>query len=208
MLIINYFVKKIRLLICKIKWRLLNKANHTWMGDYFDSKLVTVGKETYGTINVINYSSDKRLQLGCFCSISPGVMFIVCGDHPVNTFSSYPYKVFFGHSKYEALSKGDITVGDDVWLGYGSIVLSGVHIGQGAVIAAGSVVTKDVPDYAIVAGNPAKILRYRFSVEIINELKKIDFSKINGNIVNKYEEEMYSPILNINQVDLFKRFQK
>lgn len=72
--------------------------------------------------------------------------------------------------KHEATSKGDIVVKDDVWIGYGSIILSGVHIGQGAVIAAGSVVSHDVPPYAIVGGVPARLIKYRFSEEMTKKL--------------------------------------
>lgn len=79
----------------------------------------------------------------------------------------------------EARSKGSIVIKDDVWVGANSLILSGVTIGQGAVVAAGSVVTKDVPPYAIVGGNPAKIIRYRFEEKIIKKLLKIDYSKIN-----------------------------
>lgn len=79
----------------------------------------------------------------------------------------------------EAISKGDIIVKDDVWIGRNALIMSGVNIGQGAVIAAGAVVTKDVPPYAIVGGVPAKVIRYRFEEEIINELVNVDFDKFN-----------------------------
>ena len=75
------------------------------------------------------------------------------------------------------LTNGDIVVGDDVWVGQRAIIMSGVNIGQGAVIGAGAIVTKNVPPYAIVGGIPAKVIRYRFSEELIQELLKIDYSK-------------------------------
>lgn len=80
--------------------------------------------------------------------------------------STYPFKRKLFHGGEEAVSKGDIIVGDDVWVGYGATILSGVHIGQGAVIAAGAVVNKDVPPYAIVGGIPAKVIKYRFSESV------------------------------------------
>ena len=90
----------------------------------------------------------------------------------------------------DATSKGDIVLEDDVWIGCNAVILSGVHIGQGAVVAAGAVVTKDIPAYAVVAGNPAHIIKYRFDKEYIDELLKIDFSKIDKNIV-KYNEKLF-----------------
>lgn len=75
-------------------------------------------------------------------------------------------------------SKGDIVIHDDVWIGYGAIITSGLEIGQGAVIAAGSVVTKNIPPYAIVGGNPAHIIRYRFDEELRLKLCTLDLSKI------------------------------
>ena len=100
----------------------------------------------------------------------------------------------------EALTKGKIIVKDDVWIGMSVLILSGITIGQGAVIAAGSVVTKDVPPYAIVGGNPAKILKYRFSSEIIEKVKNVDLSKIKlkknkGNLYEKLTEKNIKNLL-------------
>jgi serine acetyltransferase len=94
----------------------------------------------------------------------------------------------------EAFSKGNIVIDDDVWIGYGVTILSGVHIGQGAVVAAGAVVTKDVPPYAIVGGVPAKIIKYRFSPEIIEELMKIDYSKLEEDDIKNHIDDLYSEI--------------
>ena len=98
------------------------------------------------------------------------------------------------HAKSEGLSKGDISVGDDVWIGYRAIILSNVNIGKGAVIAAGAVVTKDVPPYAIVGGMPAKIIRYRFPEKIRNQLLNLDLSKISENVICRNIEQMYIKI--------------
>jgi tetrahydrodipicolinate N-succinyltransferase len=94
------------------------------------------------------------------------------------TVPKFPVKVkFLGHAK-EAQTKGAITVGDDVWLGHNAMVMSGVNIAQGAVVAAGALVTRDVPPYAIVAGNPARIIKYRFSEKVIQELLRINYSHV------------------------------
>ena len=94
----------------------------------------------------------------------------------------------------EAISKGDIIVDDDVWIGYGATILSGVHIGQGAVIAAGAVVTKDVPPYAIVGGVPAKVIKYRFSPEIIQQLMKLDYSKLTEDMIRERIDDLYTSL--------------
>lgn len=101
------------------------------------------------------------------------------GNHNYSHFSTFPSKVRFLGAIREAYSNGPIVVSDDVWLGIDTMVMSGVTIGQGAVVAARSVVVKDVPPYAIVGGNPAKIIKYRFSSEIIEKLLKVNFKKLN-----------------------------
>ncbi|MBM6929940.1 CatB-related O-acetyltransferase [[Clostridium] spiroforme] len=105
-----------------------------------------------------------------------------------------------GEDGTSAISKGSITVSDDVWIGTRAIILSGVNIGQGAIIAAGSVVTKDVPAYAVVAGIPARIIKYRFSNEMINLLLKFDFSKLDKDFIIKHKEQLQLPLKNEEQV--------
>ena len=125
-----------RLYLEKKKWRAENQHNHTAMGQMFNRALVHVGKDTYGQLNVINHSDCYKLNIGNFCSIAPEVLFVVCGEHAPDKISTYPFSVRYGGKKYEAISKGDIKVQDDVWIGVRSTILSGVTIGQGAVIAA------------------------------------------------------------------------
>ena len=97
------------------------------------------------------------------------------GEHSITGIMTYP---LIDDVKINSRSKGDIIVADDVWIGYGATIMSGVHIGQGAVVAADAVVTKDVPPYAIVGGVPAKVIKYRFEPEMIEELLKVDYSKL------------------------------
>ena len=100
-------------------------------------------------------------------------------QHYMNHISTYPFKVKVLNScSIEAYGKGDIIIDDDVWIGYGSIIMPGVHIGKGAVIASGSIVTKSVPPYTIVGGVPAAYIRNRFDKEIIQTLLKFDFQNL------------------------------
>lgn len=179
-------------------WRNANKHNKVGMNTQFDINLVTVGKATYGGLNVINYSKDKMLQIGSYCSIGPDVLFVVCGDHDVNHVSTFPFRVRYNQKKYEALSKGNIVVGDDVWIGARAIILSGVTIGQGAVISAGAVVTKDVPPYSIVAGVPAKIVRKRCSEKKIHELLTIDYANLESEDIKMHMNDLYTGIESAN----------
>lgn len=116
-----------------------------------------------------------RLIIGKFCSIAAGVRFLMNGgNHHVATLSSYPFSIFGqgweGAAPESWPHKGDTRVGNDVWIGYGATILPGVTIGDGAVIGSLSVVTGDVPPYAIVGGNPAKVIRYRFDEPTIARL--------------------------------------
>ena len=187
--------------IFKRKWRKLNPHNFTNAEDLFDSTCVDVGDYTYGGLRVLTYNKINKLKIGRFCSIAQEVMFILSADHYTNHISSYPYKVFIMKEEQEGVSKGDINVDDDVWIGFRSIILSGVHIGQGAIIAAGSVVTKDVPPYAIVGGVPAKVIKYRFSQQMITELLKSDYSKLTDEMVQEHINELYVALQDIHQLN-------
>jgi len=145
----------------------------------FDAKSVRVGEFSYGPLEVHMWdSSQERLEIGAYVSIASGTSFVIGGNHALDTITTFPLKVLKWGEKSESISKGPVIVQDDVWIGTNSIILSGVTLGQGAVIAAGSVVTKSIPPYAIVGGNPAKIIRYRFSEEMIGRLLRLDFKTL------------------------------
>jgi virginiamycin A acetyltransferase len=121
-----------------------------------------------------------RLVIGKFCALARGVRFIMNGaNHKMSGFSTYPFQIFGGG--WEAIMpkpgelpyKGDTIVGHDVWIGYGALVMPGVTIGHGAIVAAHSVVTSDVPPYAIVGGNPAAVIKRRFEPDVVSELLAI-----------------------------------
>ncbi|WP_020395214.1 Vat family streptogramin A O-acetyltransferase [Thiolinea disciformis] len=121
-----------------------------------------------------------QLVIGKFCAIARGVKFIMNGaNHAMSGISTYPFGIF-GQDWAKVLPhamntphKGDTVIGHDVWLGYDSLLMPGVHIGNGAIIASRSVITKDVPAYSIVGGNPAQVLKTRFDSFTIQRLQAL-----------------------------------
>lgn len=121
-----------------------------------------------------------RLIIGKFCALARGVKFIMNGaNHKMSGLSTYPFSIF-GNGWEKVMPqagdlpyKGDTVIGNDVWIGYEALIMPGVKIGNGAIIAARSVVTSDVPPYTVVGGNPAKLIKARFSAETVAELEAI-----------------------------------
>lgn len=145
-----------------------------------------MGEMSYGALNVFSWGCPtEQLTIGNYVSIAPGVKFILGGEHRYNTFSTYPFKVMLMGEKREDCSKGPIIVDDDVWIGMDAMILSGVRIGRGAIVGARAIVAKDIPPYAIVVGNPAKIVKYRFSKEIIKLVNDVGFKGLKDKINNK-----------------------
>jgi virginiamycin A acetyltransferase len=152
-----------------------------------------IGDFTYsgreGCPDVIEGDQYAHLKIGKFCSIAYNVTFFL-GGHRTDWVSTYPFSVLFdeaAHINGHPVSKGNITVGHDVWIGKNASIFSGVNIGNGAVIAANSVVTKDVPSYSIVGGNPARIIKMRYDEETIEKLEGIqwwnwDIRKVLANV--------------------------
>lgn len=199
--------RKINSIKTKIRWKKQNLHNYTNMENIFDITSVEVGKGSYGGIKVINYCKQPNLKLyiGNYCSIGGDVTFLLGGEHNLNTFSTYPFKArIISKGEKEAGSKGNIVIGDDVWIGHGSIILSGITIGQGAVVAAGSVVNKDVPPYSIVAGVPARVIKYRFTENIIKKMLEYDFSKLEIKTLKEHEKSLYCPITKENIDEILK----
>ena len=194
--------QRIRLNKFQRKWIREHKHSDTMPMNIFPGEVVCVGKETYGQLNVITFSDKSRLFIGNFVSIAQDVKFLLDVEHYIKHVSTFPFKVkILGSEVYESFSKGDIYVNDDVWIGIGAIILSGIHIGQGAVIAAGTVVTKNVPPYAVVGGNPARIIKYRFSEELIEELLKIDFGKLTKEMISEHIDDLYQKLERKEQLD-------
>ena len=189
-------------------WRKRNPHNTTKAKTLFNCDLVHVGNKTYGDLNIISFNNKTKLSIGSFCSLAQDVHFLLDAEHPIHNISTFPFQVaILAEKEGEAFSKGDIVVDDDVWFGFGAVIMSGVHIGQGAVIAAGSVVTKDIPPYAIVGGVPARVIKYRFSAEMISELLKLDYNKLTEKMISAHSLELYTKLTDIGQLEWFPQKQ-
>lgn len=186
---------KIKLKIFQKKFRRQNMQNDLSIKDFCDVNKIIAGKKSYGTISLQDSSdSNTKLYIGNYCSIADNVEFLLGGEHNTDTISTYPFKVQnFGFDR-EAKSKGDIIIKDDVWIGKNAIIFSGITIGQGAVIAAGAIVTKDVEPYSIVGGIPAKHIKYRFNNNIIKKLVSINITELFDKFNKKDMDLIYTKL--------------
>ena len=173
-----------------------------------------VGKYTYGSHNITTFwegnpPSCASLNIGSFCSIADRIKIYLGGNHRLDRISTYP----FGHINQNPFSafngeghpqtNGDVNIGNDVWIGADVTIMSGVTIGDGAVLAANSHIVKNVEPYTIVGGNPAKLIRKRFSEPVIDKLLELKWWNLDDNIINQI-----SPLLCSGDFDgLFSFFE-
>jgi acetyltransferase-like isoleucine patch superfamily enzyme len=191
--------KLLKLLVFRKRWRRLNEHNFTAAKNIFNISKVVVGNNSYGALEVYSWlNNNDKLYIGSYVSISSDVKFIIDGNHNTSYLTTFPFEaiLFDEITDSNVVGKGSISIGDDVWIGMNSMILSGVNVGQGAVIGAGSVVAKDIPPYAIVAGNPAKIVKYRFPQGIVEKLIKLDFKKIDKDFVKNNLSLFYRDVDN------------
>ena len=190
------------LLADAVQWlRKKEAARERWQ--LVERGLLVIGRHTYGCPRIFNYhGSERKVVVGSFCSISPGVEVITGGIHRADWVSTYPFRIKWSmKGAFEdgmPSAKGDVVIGSDVWLGTEAMVLSGVTIGHGGIVAARSVVTRDVPPYAVVAGVPAKIVRYRFKPDVIQRLLEIKWWEWDDARIRELV-----PLLSSNQVERF-----
>lgn len=159
---------------------------------------VTIGAFSYGLTDETFRSVDDSVSItiGKFCSFAEGVTIFGRFDHPLDQASTYPLRtlLFAPGTNQDAITRGPVKIGNDVWVGYRATILSGVTVGNGAVIGAGSVVARNVPPYAIVAGASATIVRYRFEPHIVTALLEIKWWDWPIERIRALEAEFYGPI--------------
>lgn len=145
-----------------------------------DLREYEIGRFSWGHLTVSSRGPGTDLRIGQFCSFAYGTHIVLGGEHRTDYVSTYrfpaypPFNETHRHlSEGTSGSKGTVVVGNDVWLGHQTLILSGVTIGDGAIVGAGSVVRHDIPPYAIVAGNPARVAGFRFSSQQIEALLRL-----------------------------------
>lgn len=180
-------------------WRINNKHNQTIPGTIFPIDIISVGSYTYGTLFLKSYNEankEDKLMIGNFVSIADGVKFILSENHQTKTVTTFPLKTIMFKMGYaeDAISKGSIVIEDEVWIGLGVTILSGVSIGKGSIIATGAVVSRDIPPYSIAGGVPAKVIKKRFSDEITLRLMKIRLIDLPEEIIKNNIELFYKQI--------------
>lgn len=194
------------------EWRSRNAHNDTMVGDrVFPIKNVSIGKATYGMLQIQSLfeQEGEKLIIGNYVSIAPGVQFLLGVNHQINTFTTFPlYSRYINRSPVDAINKGPLVVEDEVWIGTDAILFSGVKVGKGAIISAGAIVTKDVPPYAIVGGTPAKLIKYRFSEDIIAELMTIHLKDLSMEWIIKNIDALYQEIKSVEDVKRIKELVK
>jgi acetyltransferase-like isoleucine patch superfamily enzyme len=157
-----------------------SRHGQSWYtNEILENPLYDIGEYTYGSPRILSYGEGARLQIGSYCSIAVEVQIFLGGEHRPDWVTTYPFPPLSGDwpeargIEGTPATKGDVVIGNDVWIGHGATILSGVTIGDGAVVGAMAVVAKDVPPYAIVVGNPARVVKVRFDEATVARLLEI-----------------------------------
>ena len=195
--ILTFVSNAFKFVLLRIKFRWRFPESYLKPVSLFPINCVDVGKYSYGPLDIHTHGpgmEEIQVRIGNYVSIAGGVKFLVKMEHRLHTVSTYPFNHYIMHIPEKAGSKGPIIVNDDVWIGENALILSGVTIGQGAVVAAGAVVTKDVEPYAIVGGVPAKLISYRHPENIRKKLMELDFSQISCESIIENVNRMYEEL--------------
>ena len=160
---------------------------------------MSYGKYTYGNPNLHWTNGDAKLVVGNFCSIAGNVNIYLGGNHRTDWVTTYPFGHIHRHvfNKFNGIghpsTKGDVVIGNDVWIGGNVTIMSGVTIGDGVVIANNSHVVTNVEPYSLIGGNPAKLIKYRFTPEQIEKLLEIKWWYWDDAKINNYTELLCNP---------------
>jgi len=172
--------------------------------------IVNYGKHTYGNIKIIGLNRTGIITVGNFCSIARGVRAFMFGDHKIENITTYP----FGHARTGKLTPSlspdfymddhdkNISIGSDVWIGFGAVIFRGVEVGDGAVIGAYSVITKDIPPFAVAVGH-SRIIKKRFPDRDIKFLMNLKWWNFNDKLVSSIV-----PILMSNDMDALRSWHR
>lgn len=160
---------------------------------------VEIGRHSYGASarSFVRPTADAPITIGNFCSIGPEVLIFGQADHPTDLPSTYPFRTLLfapEAGNRDAVTRGGVAIGSDVWIGARAMILSGVSIGHGAVIGAGAVVTRDVPPYAIAVGNPARVVRHRFAPDIVARLLATRWWEWPDDRIRDLDAVFYGPV--------------
>lgn len=162
---------------------------------------VRIGRFTYGfeSLQVKQWGEAAPLDIGAFCSLGQGITIFLGGNHRADWITTFP----FGHVFRDELggadivghpaTRGGVRIGNDVWIGEGATLMSGITIGDGAVIATRAVVTQDVPPYGIVGGNPARLIRKRFDEELIERLLRLSWWELPLDDIRRITHRLSQP---------------
>jgi acetyltransferase-like isoleucine patch superfamily enzyme len=173
-----------------------------------------IGKFTYGfdQIKFWYFGEGKSITIGNFCSIAPNVNIFLGGNHRTDWITTYP----FGHVYPDDLggesikghpsSNGNVIIGNDVWVGFSATIMSGITVGDGAVISANSVVTRDVNPYEVVGGNPAKFIKKRFDKDIVDLLLKLRWWDLSLEVIKEIAPQLCTPPNKKFLLDLIQKY--
>ncbi|QUC06111.1 CatB-related O-acetyltransferase [Aggregatibacter sp. oral taxon 513] len=179
----------------KEKFKDVKKGNQVQF--FIEDDLIITDDCEIGDYSYLHKGMFKNTKIGRYCSIATGVK-IGLDNHPINWLSTHPFQYADSYTNF--LPKRT-HIGNDVWLGADVIILSGLTIGDGAIIGAGSVVTKDIPPYAIAVGAPAKVIKYRFEQDIISKLLKLKWWELGyQDLQNVDFDNIYTAIEQIKRI--------